>query len=96
MIFSNDNIRRQDRLLDEERAMEIIKEGEYGVLSMQDAGGNGAYGVPINYVWGPGKFHLPALRSCRKEAGMYRQMSQRILLHCRQNQSDTGKVYRCL
>ena len=54
MIFSNDNIRRQDRLLDEERAMEIIKEGEYGVLSMQDAGGNGAYGVPINYVWDRG------------------------------------------
>ena len=35
MEFNNSQIRRQDRLLDEERAMEIIKEGEYGVLSMQ-------------------------------------------------------------
>ena len=34
MEFSNKEVRRQDRLLDEKRAMEIIKEGEYGILSM--------------------------------------------------------------
>ena len=51
MIFNNSNIRRQDRLLDESRALEILKEGEYGILSMRTEDGNGAYGIPINYVW---------------------------------------------
>lgn len=54
MIFSNENVRRQDRLLDEERAMEIIKEGEYGILSMRTENGDGAYGIPISYVWDRG------------------------------------------
>ena len=54
MEFNNSQIRRQDRLLDEERAMEIIKEGEYGVLSMQAEDGEGAYGIPVSYVWDRG------------------------------------------
>ena len=54
MEFNNSQIRRQDRLLDEERAMEIIKEGEYGVLSMQAEDGEGAYGIPVSYVWDHG------------------------------------------
>ncbi|HIS34691.1 MAG TPA: pyridoxamine 5'-phosphate oxidase family protein [Candidatus Avirikenella pullistercoris] len=49
MIYDNSKIRRQDRLLDKERASEILKEGEYGVLSM--ATENGGYGIPINYVF---------------------------------------------
>ena len=36
MKFNNEEIRRQDRQLDEKRAFEILKEGEYGVLSMQE------------------------------------------------------------
>ena len=31
MEFSNKEVRRQDRILDKKRAMEIIKEGEYGI-----------------------------------------------------------------
>ena len=50
MIYSNNNIRRQDRLLDEQSANELLKKGEYGVLSMQ-AEKEGVYAVPINYVW---------------------------------------------
>ena len=46
----NDTVRRQDRLMDEERALELLRESEYGVLSMQDVDGSG-YGVPLNYVW---------------------------------------------
>lgn len=50
MNYTNEQIRRQDRLLEKEKAISLLKNGEYGVLSMQDEE-NGAYGVPINYVW---------------------------------------------
>ena len=41
-------VRRQDRLLDEARAWELLLSGEYGVLSM--ATEQGGYGVPVNYA----------------------------------------------
>lgn len=50
MKYINEGIRRQDRLLEEEKAMALLKAGEYGVLSMQAEEG-GAYGIPVNYVW---------------------------------------------
>ncbi|MFA6677132.1 MAG: pyridoxamine 5'-phosphate oxidase family protein [Bacteroidales bacterium] len=50
MIYNNSEVRRQDRLLEESRAIELLKEGEYGYLSMVDEDGT-AYGVPINFVW---------------------------------------------
>ena len=34
MKYNNDNVRRQDRLLEEDRAYALLREGEYGVLSM--------------------------------------------------------------
>lgn len=54
MEFNNSKIRRQDRTLDRQRAFEILKEGEYGILSMQAEDGNGAYGIPLSYVWDRG------------------------------------------
>ena len=45
----NDTVRRQDRLLDEARAIELLRESEYGVLSMVSEGGG--YGIPVNFVW---------------------------------------------
>ena len=51
MKFTNEYIRRQDRLLDEQHSLEILQEGEFGVLSMQTEDGKGAYGIPLNYVW---------------------------------------------
>lgn len=54
MRFNNHNVRRQDRLLDESGAYEILKEGEYGILSMITEDGNGAYGIPLSYVWDRG------------------------------------------
>lgn len=33
MEYTNQDVRRQDRLLDEARAFEILKEGEFGILS---------------------------------------------------------------
>ncbi len=35
MNYTNEQIRRQDRLLEKEKAISLLKNGEYGVLSMQ-------------------------------------------------------------
>ncbi len=50
MTYNNDDVRRRDRLLDEARAREILREAEYGILSMTDPSGR-PYGIPINFVW---------------------------------------------
>jgi nitroimidazol reductase NimA-like FMN-containing flavoprotein (pyridoxamine 5'-phosphate oxidase superfamily) len=42
-------LRRKDRAISTEQAMEILSKGEYGVLSTVDAE-NQPYGVPVNYV----------------------------------------------
>ena len=51
MKYTNETVRRQDRTLDEERALEILEKGEYGVLSMKSEDGESAYGIPLSYVW---------------------------------------------
>lgn len=48
MEYRNDSVRRQDRLLGEERARELLRGGEYGFLAM--ASDEGGYGIPVNYV----------------------------------------------
>lgn len=48
MRYDNTMVRRQDRLLSEERASELLREGEYGVLAIASA--QGGYGVPMNYA----------------------------------------------
>ena len=50
MKYDNSKVRRQDRLLDEARAREILATAEYGILSMIDMDGK-PYGVPVNFVW---------------------------------------------
>ena len=50
MEYDNSGVRRQDRLLPEENAYRLLKEGEYGALSMVTPEGT-PYGVPVNYVW---------------------------------------------
>ena len=50
MDYSNARVRRQDRLLDEPAARQLLQTGEFGVLSMQ-ADGGGGYGVPLNFAW---------------------------------------------
>lgn len=41
-------MRRSDRAIEEEEALNILEEGEYGVLSTVDAD-NQPYGVPVNF-----------------------------------------------
>ena len=42
-------IRRKDRAISAEQAMQILSQGEFGVLSTVDAE-NQPYGVPVNYA----------------------------------------------
>lgn len=49
MRYTNSKVRRQDRLLSEIKAVELLKTGEYGVLSM--CCDEAAYGIPLNYAW---------------------------------------------
>ena len=42
-------IRRKDRILDNELAIRLLEEAEYGFLAMSGINGYG-YGIPINYV----------------------------------------------
>lgn len=50
MEYTNANVRRQNRLLDIKEATEILRNGEYGIMSMY-CEESGAYGIPISYVW---------------------------------------------
>jgi nitroimidazol reductase NimA-like FMN-containing flavoprotein (pyridoxamine 5'-phosphate oxidase superfamily) len=50
MKYSNEAVRRQDRLLLESRAIELLTEGEYGAMSMC-CDDSAAYGIPISYAW---------------------------------------------
>lgn len=56
--YDNSQVRRQERLLNEQTALEILRNGEYGVLSMIErrAQAEGAYGIPINYAWDGDKY----------------------------------------
>ena len=50
MVYNNSNVRRQDRLLNEQRARFLLQTSEYGVLSMIDKDSL-PYAVPLNFVW---------------------------------------------
>lgn len=52
-FYSNENVRRQDRLLDKQSAITLLRSGEYGVLSMVEIRDSipAGYGIPLNYVW---------------------------------------------
>lgn len=50
MKYITQHIRRQDRLLEEDNAVLLLRNGEFGVLSLL-AEGNVPYGIPINFVW---------------------------------------------
>ena len=47
MKYINETIRRRDRLLDEERAIQLLQTAEYGILSMIDEDGM-PYAIPAS------------------------------------------------
>ena len=92
MNYTNEQIRRQDRLLEKEKAISLLKNGEYGVLSMQDEE-NGAYGVPINYVWNKEKFHLHSLCSRRTKITLYQTLQHRFFLYYRKDSYHIQSIH---
>ncbi|HNW51500.1 MAG TPA: pyridoxamine 5'-phosphate oxidase family protein [Prolixibacteraceae bacterium] len=50
-------IRRKDRAISEIEAIQLLKDGEYGVLSMGTAD-QGGYGIPLNYVYDDGAIYF--------------------------------------
>ena len=54
-------IRRKDRILDNELAIRLLEEAEYGFLAMSGINGYG-YGIPINYVKEGDSIYSIALR----------------------------------
>lgn len=75
MRHANDTLRRQDRLMDDEAALELLRAAEYGVLSLQAVQGGG-YGIPLHFAWDGGEslvFHcapegrkLECLAACNR------------------------------
>lgn len=51
MKYTNEKVRRQDRLMIEEDALNLLKSSEFGVLSLYSKEDEGGYGIPVNYVW---------------------------------------------
>ena len=64
MRYDNTSVRRQDRLLDEARALQILHEGEYGFLALVEtrADAVAGYGIPISYVFESSKLRCLDLR----------------------------------
>ena len=60
MNYQNDSVRRQDRLLDQPEATELLRRGEYGILCMQrpEGGGYGTFlhGLVVDM------FHFPLVQ----------------------------------
>lgn len=52
-LFSNAAVRRQDRCLDWAVAEKLLRQGEYGVLSMVETRDEApaGYGIPMSFVW---------------------------------------------
>ena len=61
-------IRRKDRILDGERAVELLQTAEYGYLSLGESDNGYAYGVPLNFAYDPEGnalyFHCMKASSC--------------------------------
>lgn len=71
--YDNSQVRRRDRLLNEQRALELLEKGEYGVLAMVDVDQT-PYAVPINFVYdGDNSIYL----HCAPEGHKLRALAQR-------------------
>ncbi len=64
-------LRRQDRKTEKDVALEILNEGEFGILSMSKPDNEG-YGVPLNYVFDEDKIYF----HCATEGSKLDYLSQ--------------------
>ena len=60
----NREMRRADRKITEAEAMQLLQNGEYGILSVCDGGL--PYGVPLSYIFTAGKIYFHCAKSGRK------------------------------
>lgn len=58
--------RRADRTLPPEEAERVLREAEYGTISMIDPDGNEPYGVPVSFVFFDGAIWIHSAREGRK------------------------------
>lgn len=66
MKFCTEDIRRQDRCMDEDRSRQLLLECEHAVLSMVDSDGM-PYGIPVNFVFErPGHLYIHCAPEGRK------------------------------
>lgn len=68
--YDNSGVRRQDRLLDEADALALLGTGEYGFLAL--SGDEGAYGIPMSYVWSDGVVYF----HCAPEGEKLRRVAE--------------------
>lgn len=54
--YDNSNIRRQDRILEADQALNLLINGEYGFLAICNDGRG--YGIPISYVYSDNKIYF--------------------------------------
>ena len=64
MMYDTTSVRRQDRLLSEQRALQLLENSEYGFLAMASA--EGGYGVPMNFVFDGQTIYLHCAPEGRK------------------------------
>lgn len=57
-------LRREDRALKEDEALEILAKSNYGVLCVFD--GNYPYGIPVNYVYEDGLIYIHSAKEGHK------------------------------
>lgn len=58
-------MRRRDRALSEEAAVQILKDGEYGILATCGEDGQ-PYGVPLSYVYHDGRIYFHGAKTGHK------------------------------
>lgn len=58
--------RRPEREISREEAIDILKQGEYGVLSLAHTENGYPYGVPINYIYDSNKLYFHCGNSGQK------------------------------
>lgn len=68
MLYCNDDVRRQDRLLDESGAIDLLRNGEFGIVSLVTPDGY-PYGIPVSFVWdGADRIYFHCAREGKKLA----------------------------
>lgn len=66
------DMRRKEKQMSEDRMIEILKTGEYGVLSLLNEQGY-PYGVPVNYVYNHDKLYIHCAKTGSKVEGIRKE-----------------------